>query len=67
MICDRCGSENTACIDTRQREDYRYRKYECRDCKRRMVTYELPLKRIVKIFGAEESFREALKETKAPK
>lgn len=67
MICDRCGSENTGCIDSRQREDYRYRKYECRDCHRRFTTYELTTGRIFKLFGDEDGFREALKETKAPK
>ena len=40
MICPECNGR-AKCKDTRQGEDYRWRRYDCPDCKYRFNTSEM--------------------------
>ena len=40
MICPKCGSYQTICKDSRQREGFRARRYLCQDCGERIKTRE---------------------------
>lgn len=41
MKCPHCKSKKTKVIDTREKEFYRYRRYECFDYKKRFSTMEI--------------------------
>ena len=42
MKCQMCGSQQTRCLDSRQRGTKRRRRYECSDCGGRFTTVEVP-------------------------
>lgn len=56
MNCPSCGSFNTACKDSRQKPDYRYRRYHCINCGKRFSTKERYI-----CGGAEETIKQMLK------
>ena len=45
MICPKCHSDNSKCIDSRQNNKaaYRIRRYECMNCNSRFTTKEVAL------------------------
>lgn len=48
MICPRCGSDNTACRESRQLKLVRRRRYFCMNCQKGFTTHEIPVHRIYK-------------------
>ena len=41
MICPKCGYDHSACKDSRQRQMWRWRRYECLACGERFTTVEV--------------------------
>ena len=40
MMCPHCGSFQTGCVESRQVEEIRWRRYRCLDCGERFKTQE---------------------------
>lgn len=46
MICPACGSDNSSCLDSRQVEVRRRRRYKRLNCEARFTTWEIPTARL---------------------
>lgn len=49
MKCPSCGSSRSDVIDSRQQEDYRWRRRKCRECE-----YKYSTKEVIAISGADD-------------
>ena len=41
QICNKCGSNEIACVDSRKNNDYTRRRKKCLCCGNRITTYEI--------------------------